>query len=183
MPLKIVKDNIVNMKVDAIVNAANTELLMGGGVCGAIFNAAGINELQAACQKISPIKTGEAVLTPGFKLYSKNIIHTAGPVYEHSNKEKSKILLIASYYNSLKLAVSHNFKTVAFPLISSGIYGYPVTEALNIAVLTINDCLKTDNNLNVFLTIFDDKIFKIAKDLFPNLIIESKNYGTLSPNI
>lgn len=175
MPLKIVKDNIVNMKVDVIVNAANTELLMGGGVCGAIFKAAGINELQMACKKISPIKTGEAVLTPGFKLNAKNIIHTAGPVYEHSNKEKSKILLVASYYNSLKLAVSHNFKSIAFPLISSGIYGYPITEALNIAVLTINDCLKTSNNLKVFLTIFDNEIFKIAKNLFPSLIVKSKN--------
>lgn len=175
MPLKILKDNIINMKVDAIVNAANTELLMGGGVCGAIFKAAGINELQAACQKIAPIKTGEAVLTPGFKLNSKNIIHTAGPVYEHSNKEKSKKLLTASYYNSLKLAVNHNFKSIAFPLISSGIYGYPATEALNIAVSTILDYLKNDKDLNVFLTLFDNHIFKTAVDLFPNLITKSKD--------
>lgn len=108
MPFTIVRQDITKMKVDAIVNAANTELLMGGGVCGAIFNAAGAKELQEACDKKSPIKTGDAVITPGFKLPAKFVIHAAGPVYNHNNKGKSAALLSSAYINSLRLAVENN---------------------------------------------------------------------------
>lgn len=101
MPFTIVRQDITKMKVDAIVNAANTELLMGGGVCGAIFNATGAKELQEACDKKSPIKTGDAVITPGFKLPAKFVIHAAGPVYNHNNKGKSAALLSSAYINSL----------------------------------------------------------------------------------
>lgn len=87
MPFTIVRQDITKMKVDAIVNAANTDLAMGGGVCGAIFKAAGANELQAACDEVAPIKTGGAVITPGFALQSKYVIHAAGPVYHHWNAE------------------------------------------------------------------------------------------------
>lgn len=107
MPFTIVRQDITKMKVDAIVNAANTELLMGGGVCGAIFNAAGAKELQEACDKKSPIKTGDAVITPGFKLPAKFVIHAAGPVYNHNNKGKSAALLSSAYINSLRLAVEN----------------------------------------------------------------------------
>ena len=96
MPFTIVRQDITKLKVDAIVNAANTDLAMGGGVCGAIFKAAGALELQAACDKLAPIKTGEAVITPGFGLRAKFIIHASGPVYSQRNKEQNEQLLRAA---------------------------------------------------------------------------------------
>ena len=101
MPFTIIRQDITKMKVDAIVNAANTSLAMGGGVCGAIFFAAGADKLQKACRKLSPIKTGEAVITPGFALPAKYVIHTAGPVYRQEKPEESEKLLRLSYTNSL----------------------------------------------------------------------------------
>lgn len=109
------------MKVDAIVNAANTALLMGGGVCGAIFNAAGALDLQAMCDKLAPIQTGDAVITPGFKLSAKHIVHTAGPVYR-GGKSGEREQLRSCYLNSLKRAVENKCESIAFPLISSGIH-------------------------------------------------------------
>jgi O-acetyl-ADP-ribose deacetylase (regulator of RNase III) len=128
MPLTIVRQDITKMKADAIVNAANTDLAMGGGVCGAIFKAAGTDKLQAACDKLSPIQTGDAVITPGFKLPAKYVIHAARPVYRYG-KHGEEELLRAAYTNSLKRAVENGCESVAFPLISSGIYGYPKDEA------------------------------------------------------
>ena len=122
MPFTIARQDITKMKVDAIINAANTELQMGGGVCGAIFHAAGAAQLQAACDKLAPVKTGEAVITPGFGLPAKFIIHAAGPVYRHWNKEQNEQHLRAAYTNSLKRAVENKCESIAFPLISSGIY-------------------------------------------------------------
>lgn len=124
--------DIVRMDCDAIVNAANTDLLAGGGVCGAIFRAAGLNELQAECDKLSPIRTGEAVITPGFRLKAKFIIHTAGPIW-HGGRSGEEELLRACYRNSLELAYKKGLKSIAFPLISSGIYGYPPAEAKRVA--------------------------------------------------
>ena len=109
MPFTIIRNDITKMKVDAIVNAANTELQMGGGVCGAIFKAAGAAELQAACNKLAPIQTGEAVITPGFNLSCKYIIHTAGPIYRDGSRGEEK-LLRSCYLNSLKLALENNCK-------------------------------------------------------------------------
>ena len=116
MPFTIVRQDITKMKVDAIVNAANTGLKMGGGVCGTIFKAAGAEQLQAACDKLAPIKTGEAVITPGFNLFAKYIIHTAGPIYQESNKVQSEQQLRAAYLNSLKLALRMTVKALPFPL-------------------------------------------------------------------
>jgi len=110
------------MKVDAIVNAANTDLTIGGGVCGTIFKAAGAQTLQAACDKVAPVKTGEAAITPGFALPCKYVIHAAGPVYRHWNAEQSEKLLRSAYTSSLTLAVQHHCNSIAFPLISSGIF-------------------------------------------------------------
>ena len=124
MPFSIVRQDITKMKVDCIVNAANTALQMGGGVCGAIFAAAGADELRAACEPLAPIQTGGAVVTPGFRLPAKFIIHTAGPVYRGGRQNEEKQLR-ACYQNSLQSAVEHGCESVAFPLISSGIYGYP----------------------------------------------------------
>lgn len=152
------------MKVDAIVNAANTELQMGGGVCGAIFKAAGALELQAACDRLAPIKTGAAALTPGFALPAKYIVHAAGPVYSYSNAKQSAQLLRSAYINSLQLAVKNKCKSIAFPLISSGIYGYPKEEALQVATTAIQDFL-ADHDLDVYLAVFDRAAFIVSEKL------------------
>jgi O-acetyl-ADP-ribose deacetylase len=151
MPLTIVSQDITKMDVDAIVNAANTGLRMGGGVCGAIFRAAGASEMQAACDELAPIKTGEAVVTPGFKLPAKFVIHTAGPVY-HDGKHGEERSLRDSYTNSLRRAVENGCKSVAFPLISSGIYGYPKEEALSAAKSAINEFI-AGRDIDVYLAV------------------------------
>ena len=153
MSFEIVKGDITEMKVDAIVNAANTQLLAGAGVCGAIFRAAGYSELQAACDKVSPIQTGGAVATPAFKLNAKIIIHTAGPIWSGGNRNEVK-LLKDCYTNSLKIAVDNDCKSIAFPLISSGIYGVPKDVAMNVAKSAIEDFLK-DQDMQVYLVLFD----------------------------
>ncbi|MFA5447598.1 MAG: macro domain-containing protein [Sphaerochaeta sp.] len=152
MPFYIVHDDITRMKSDAIVNAANTGLKMGGGVCGAIFKAAGIDELTAACTPLSPIKVGEAVITPGFGLKARHIIHTAGPVYKDGKSGEAE-LLAACYRNSLNLAKEHNLGSISFPLIASGIYGYPVDEAKAIAISTIERFLE-EHSMEVYLVLY-----------------------------
>jgi len=164
MPFTIVRQDITKLKVDAIVNAANTELQMGGGVCGAIFIAAGAAQLQAACAKLAPIQTGEAVITPGFALPAKYVIHAAGPVYRNWDKEQSERLLRAAYTNSLKRAVENKCESIAFPLISSGIYGYPKEEALCVAVSAIQDFL-ANHELDVRLAVFDKSSFIVSREL------------------
>ena len=164
MPFTIIRQDITQMRVDAIVNAANTELAMGGGVCGAIFRAAGADRLQTACNQVSPIKTGEAAITPGFDLPAKYIIHAAGPVYRMWNPKESERLLRSAYMESLKLAFKNKCGSIAFPLISSGIYGYPKDEALKVAVSAIKEFL-TDHDMDVYLVIFDRAAFAVSKEL------------------
>ncbi|MFR2203727.1 MAG: macro domain-containing protein [Christensenellaceae bacterium] len=164
MPFTIVRQDITKMKVDAIVNAANTELSMGGGVCGAVFHAAGAKELQEACDKKAPIKTGDAVITPGFKLPAKFVIHAAGPVYNHSDKKQSANLLSSAYISSLRLAVQNKCESIAFPLISSGIYGYPKAEALQVATAAITKFLE-ENDIDVYLAVFDKAAFMVSEHL------------------
>ena len=164
MPFTIVHQDISQIKVDAIVNAANTELKMGGGVCGVIFKKAGAEKLQAACDRLAPIKTGEAVITPAFDLAAKYIIHAAGPIYKNYDKDQSEKFLRLTYTNSLKLALENRCESIAFPLISSGIYGYPKEEALRVAISAIKDFL-IDHDLYVILTIFDKTAFSISQQL------------------
>ena len=164
MPFTIVRQDITKMKVDAIVNAANTDLQMGGGVCGAIFKAAGAAQLQAACDKLAPIKTGEAVITPGFNLPAKFVIHAAGPVYRYQNAEQSEKLLRSAYMESLRLAIENNCESIAFPLISSGIYGYPKDEALQVATAAIQDFL-INNDIDITLVVFDKSAFTVSREL------------------
>lgn len=163
MPFTIIRNDITKMHVDAIVNAANTALQMGGGVCGAIFHGAGAAELQAACDPLAPIQTGEAVITPGFKLPAKYVIHTAGPVYLDGKHGEEK-LLRECYHNSLKRAIENDCESVAFPLISSGIYGYPKAEALRVATSAIQDFL-VDHDLEVFLVVYDKAAFAVSENL------------------
>lgn len=164
MPFQIVRDDITRMRVDAIVNAANTGLRMGGGVCGAIFRGAGAQRLQEACDRLAPIKTGEAVITSGFDLPAKYVIHAAGPVYACYVPEKAERLLYEAYKSSLELAASHDCESIAFPLISSGIYGYPKEEALKVAEHAIRDFLE-DHEMNVFLVMFDAGSSQSSKKL------------------
>jgi len=152
MPFSVVHQDITTMHVDAIVNAANTGLRMGGGVCGAIFRAAGADKMQAACDRLAPIKTGEAVITPGFGLPARYVIHTAGPVYR-DGRHGEEALLRACYLNSLKLAAEHGCRSVAFPLISAGIYGYPKQEAMAVAERAIRDFLER-HEMDVYLALW-----------------------------
>lgn len=164
MPLTIVRQDITKMNVDAIVNAANTDLKMGGGVCGAIFRAAGERELQAACDQLAPIKTGEAAITPGFGLLARYVIHAAGPVYSFWHKRQSRELLRSSYIEALKLAAENGCESIAFPLISSGIYGYPKDEALEVARSAIEEYLR-HHDMEVYLAVFDKSSFLISEAL------------------
>lgn len=164
MPFTIIRQDITRMQVDAIVNAANTQLAMGGGVCGAIFRAAGPARLQAACDKVSPIRTGEAAITPGFDLPAKYVIHAAGPVYQQWNPVESARLLRSAYRSSLELAEKNHCTSIAFPLISSGIYGYPKDQALQVAVSAIREFL-ADHDMDVYLVIFDRVSFAVGKEL------------------
>jgi O-acetyl-ADP-ribose deacetylase (regulator of RNase III) len=164
MPFSIIRADITTLRADAIVNAANTGLAMGGGVCGATFNAAGAKELQAACDELAPIGTGEAVITPGFNLPAKYVIHAAGPVYSYRNPQESERFLRAAYTNALKRAAETDCASVAFPLISSGIYGYPVSDALRVAAAAIRDFI-SGHDIDVTLVIFDEATFEFSKEL------------------
>lgn len=157
MSFHIARKDITAMHVDAVVNAANTQLQMGGGVCGAIFRRAGAQKLQEACDRLAPIHTGEAVITPGFALPAEYIIHAAGPIYRPSQKEQCRQELISAYQNSLQLAAEYHCKSIAFPLISAGIYGYPKHEALMAAAGTIKAFLK-NHDMEVYLLILDREI-------------------------
>ena len=164
MPFRIVRNDITKMKVDAIVNAANTSLKMGGGVCGVIFNAAGASKLQEACDKIGSCKTGDAVITEGFALPVKYIIHTPGPKWHGGNSNEEEFLY-NSYYNSLKVALDNNCESIAFPLISTGIYGFPKERAIPIAQKAIKDFL-SEYEMEVFLVVFDKNSYEISKKRF-----------------
>ena len=163
MPFIIIRNDITKLRVDAIVNAANTSLLMGGGVCGAIFSAAGAENLQAACDELAPINTGEAVITQGFKLPANYIIHAAGPIYRGGNQGEED-LLRSCYINALELAVKHDCVSIAFPLISSGIYGYPKSDALRVATDAIRDFI-SEHDVDVSLVVFDKEALAVSEEL------------------
>ncbi len=167
MPLHIVHNDITKMDTDIIVNAANTHLLQGGGVCGAIFKAAGEKELQQECYTLTPVQTGDAVITGGYNLKAKYIIHAVGPIYK-DGKHNEKELLINAYKNSLYLAINNNCHSISFPLISSGIYGYPKQEALNIAVTTISQFLDK-YDLDVYLVVYDRSAVTLSEKLYHNI--------------
>ena len=148
--IEIQQGDITRLEVDAIVNAANTKLLGGGGVDGAIHRAAG-PELLEECRTIGGCPTGEARITEGYRLPARHVIHTVGPVY--SGNPRDRHLLTNCYLNSLRIAVEHNITTIAFPAISCGIYGYPIEEACKIAVDSSCGFLKSHPSLKKIIFI------------------------------
>ena len=163
--ISILKGDITEQKVDAIVNAANNTLLGGSGVDGAIHKKGGRIILEQ-CKKIGGCPTGEARITTAGNLPCKYIIHTVGPIYS-SNNDRNEKLLYNAYYNSLELAVNYNIKSIAFPAISTGAYGYPVKEAIIIVFSAVIDFLDSNGSIdNIEFVLHNDEIFTVYNEYF-----------------
>jgi O-acetyl-ADP-ribose deacetylase len=161
--VQIIKGDITRLRADAIVNAANSGLAMGGGVCGAIFRAAGIDALTRACRAIGQCATGSAVITPAFGIPgARHIIHAVGPVYSAYPAEEARALLRSAYGSALRLAAENACGSIAFPAISTGIYGYPLEEASREAI----DVCRRDvsaKGLAIMLVAFDEKTAAVLR--------------------
>ena len=167
MPFSLVRNDIVNMRVDAIVNAANSSLAPGGGVCGAIFAAAGRTALDKACRAIGNCDVGSAVITPGFDLPARYVIHAVGPIWQGGSRGEAD-LLHSCYTRALHLARENSCESIAFPLISSGIFGYPKPQALRVAINAIEEFL-LKYEMQVYLVIFDRAALLISERLYENI--------------
>ena len=165
--IKIIKGDITKLACDAIVNAANSSLLGGGGVDGAIHYAAG-SELLAECRTLGGCRTGEAKITKGYNLPSRFVIHTVGPIYFEHSPYEAEALLTSCYENSLNLAKEKGLKTIAFPLISAGVYGYPQKDAIRVAIETMK--LHQDDFDEITLVLFGEREFGFAGEMFPEFI-------------
>ena len=167
--IRIIRDDITKLSCDAIVNAANSSLLGGGGVDGAIHREAG-PELLEECRTLHGCRTGEAKISKGYKLPARFVIHTVGPIYYQHSPDEARELLTLCYESSLKLARDRGLKTVAFPLISAGVYGYPQREAIEVAV----EAMKIHQNEfeELTLVLFGEREFGFAKEEFGEFVQE-----------
>jgi len=165
--IDLIKADITTIKADAIVNAANTTLLGGGGVDGAIHRTAG-PELLEECKRLNGCRTGEAKITKGYNLPAKYVIHTVGPVWQGGNKREDE-LLASCYWNSLQLAKEYRIKTIAFPSISTGAYRFPIERAAGIALNTVKESLeKNDGTLErIIFVLFSERDTRIYTDSYP----------------
>ncbi|PDS22753.1 O-acetyl-ADP-ribose deacetylase [Flavobacterium branchiophilum] len=171
MKIQLIKGDITTIEVDAIVNAANSSLLGGGGVDGAIHRIGGkqiLEECIAIRNKQGGCNTGEAVITKAGNLPSNFVIHTVGPVW-NGDKEEKKLLLENCYRNVLELAVSNNIKTIAFPNISTGIYHFPKDKAAEIAINTVTNFIQKDKIEEVIFVCFDEENFNIYKEVLVSI--------------
>ena len=166
--IKIIKGDITKLVCDVIVNAANSSLLGGGGVDGAIHYAAG-PELLAECRTLHGCRTGEAKITKGYKLPARFVIHTVGPIYYEHSPAEAETFLTSCYENSLNLAKEKGLKTIAFPLISAGVYGYPQRDAIRVAIETMK--LHQDDFDEITLVLFGEREFEFAREMFPESIL------------
>ncbi|AQQ52367.1 macro domain-containing protein [Planococcus lenghuensis] len=182
MPLELIRNDITNMKADAIVNPVDADFRADGGVSAAIFKAAGERELRTACREFGRLAIGEAVRTASFQLPAKHIIHTTGPVWQ-GGREGEDQQLRNCYRNALRLAVSLGCESIAFPLISTGLYGYPKDRALRMAVAEIHEFLLS-HELSVYIAVYDRAAFQLSGRLFRDVqsyidehYIEEREYG------
>ena len=173
--ISVVRSDITLLETDAIVNAANNHLSAGGGVCGAIFSAAGYSELKAACDEIGFCNTGSAVVTPAFSLNAKYIVHAVGPIWRGGDQDEDK-LLYSAYYSSLTAAAEKGCRSIAFPLVSAGIYGYPSEEAWRIALTACRDFTE-NTDMDVRFAVLSDEQFSMGNSLLSELLTR-KNSGT-----
>lgn len=161
----IVKQGITTLNVDCVVNAANERLLAGGGVCGAIFNEAGYERLEMACNEIGHCDTGSAVITPGFDLKANYIIHAVGPRWQGGNHDEER-LLCDCYQAALRLAQERGCKSIGFPVISSGIFGYPKKEAWEVALFAIDSF---QGDMEVYFAVIDDAMYDLGHQVYMSL--------------
>ena len=164
--IRIQKISITDVDTDAVVNAANEDLWAGTGVCGAIFRAAGYEELKEACDRIGHCDTGSAVITPGFRMNARYIIHAVGPIWK-DGRHKEPELLYSAYQKALALAAENNCRSIGFPLISAGVFGYPLEEAWERAISACRDYLRDhpESDMEVVFAVLDNRILNTGREI------------------